>query len=63
MSANDNNKSLDQYFGIPLYVKCKGLFAEPFVADYLPTDGKPASSGNKLVDDYWHSDELEYEKF
>lgn len=55
--------NIENYYGIALYFKCKGIFADPFVGDHLPIDGSPARTGNKVIDDYWGSDELEYEHF
>lgn len=68
MSENRKTKTaasgnIDRYFGIPLYFKCNGLFADPFVGDHLPTDGSPCKTGNKFIDNYWGYDEGEYNQF
>lgn len=55
--------SLDRYFDLPLYFKCKGLFAEPFVGDHLPIDGKLPRTGNKIIDKHWDSNETEFSHF
>lgn len=63
LEFDESSTSIDRYFDVPIYFKCHGLFADPFVADHLPVNGDFATTGNKVIDAHWGADELRYEKF
>ena len=63
LSFDEASLNLDRYFDIPLYFKCHGLFADPFVSDHLPINGDVAKTGNPIIDKHWDADEGQYEAF
>ncbi|MFN8790825.1 MAG: Eco57I restriction-modification methylase domain-containing protein [Bdellovibrionales bacterium] len=63
LEFEEASSNIDRYFDVPIYFKCHGLFADPFVADHLPVNGNLASTGNKVIDSHWGADELQYEQF